>query len=180
MAIMTLSEYAAHRGVSRPAISRAVKNGVCPAMLDEMGRKMIDSDVADAQWPATKAGNSAGVNGREKTNTDSENRPAPTASTGGSTIIQSRTVKEAYAARMAKLDYEERIGKTIEADKVKEDSFKAARIVRDNMLNIPDRMAAELAGETNQFTIHKKLTDEIKKAIQDAINTIRNQELPSE
>ncbi len=174
MPLMSLKEYAAHRGVSPAAVTIAVNDGRCPVELDIKGRKRIDSDKADNQWVF---GGTAGNPSGNKRNVESM---PETKSNGGSTIIQSRTVKEAYAARMAKLDYEERIGKTIEADKVKEDSFKAARIVRDNMLNIPDRMAAELAGETNQFTIHKKLTDEIKKAIQDAINTIRNQELPSE
>lgn len=173
MPLMTLKEYAMHRGVSAAAVTIAVNDGRCPVELDIKGRKRIDSEKADHQWVS---GGTAGQPAGTKRNPD---MPEPKAN-GGSTIIQSRTVKEAYAARMAKLDYEERIGKTIDADKVKEDSFKAARIVRDNMLNIPDRLAAELAGETNQFTIHKKLTDEIKKAIQDAINTIRNQEISNE
>lgn len=168
MPLMSLKEYAAHRGVSPAAVTIAVKSGRCPVELDPMGVKKIDSEKADAQWVS---GGGAGNPPGTKQQKSQENN-----SGSGSTIIQSRTVKEAYAARMAKLDYEERIGKTIEAEKVREDAFKAARIIRDNMLNIPDRLAAEVAGETNQFVIHKKITEEIKKAIQDAINTIRNQE----
>lgn len=179
MPLMSLKEYAAHRGVSPAAISLAVKNGRCPATLDPMGRKVIDSEKADAEWINTGRGPPPGVKQGPKL-VDAPIDTSETKIGGAPTLLASRQIREAYQARMAKLDYDERTGKTIESEEVKEQSFKAARIVRDNMLNIPDRLAAELAGETNQFTIHKKLTDEIKKAIQDAISTIRNQEIPSE
>jgi hypothetical protein len=42
-----------------------------------------------------------------------------------------------------------------------------ARLVRDAMLNIPDRVAAELAAETNQFKVHQRLTHEIRRALED-------------
>jgi hypothetical protein len=170
---MTIGEYAGHRGVTAPSVSRAIKLGHCPVMLSPDGRKMIDSDIADAQWPLRNPKNKTEeidkkIESTEKSNnSDSPNLPP---------IIQSRAIREAYQSRMAKLDYEERVGKTIDADKVKEDTFKVARIVRDNLLNIPDRLAAELAGEQNQYVIHKKLSDEIKRAILDVVNIIQNQE----
>lgn len=166
MPLMTLKEYAAHRGISPAAVSIAVKDGRCPVTLDPSGRKVIDSEHADEQWTI---GGGQGQKPKEIKNAQPRDPSVPP-------IIDSRSIKEAFQARIAKLDYEERVGKTLDAEKVKEETFKVARIVRDNLLNIPDRLAAELAGEENQFIIHKKLTDEIKRAITDVINIIQNQE----
>lgn len=77
-------------------------------------------------------------------------------------INQSRAVKEAYAARLAKLDYEERIGKLVPAEQVKVDAFKVARSVRDALMNIPDRVSNLLAAETDPAKVHAMLADEIR------------------
>ena len=42
-------------------------------------------------------------------------------------------------------------------------------MVRDAMLNIPDRIASELAAETDQFEIHRLLTVEIRRALGTAL-----------
>ena len=39
-------------------------------------------------------------------------------------------------------------------------------MVRDGILNIPDRIAGDLAAETDQFAIHQKLTAELRKALE--------------
>lgn len=170
MPLMSLKEYAAHRGVSGAAVTIAVKAGRCPIELDSNGKKVIDSEKADASWVI------GGRQGQRPQGTESEAYKESVDKdnkTNLPPIIQSRSIKEAYQSRMAKLDYEERIGKTIDAEKVKEDSYKVARTIRDNILNIPDRLAAQLSGETSQYVIHKKLSDELKKAIADIIETIK-------
>ncbi len=49
-----------------------------------------------------------------------------------------------------------------------------ARMVRDAMLNIADRIASELAAETDQFEIHRLLTVEIRRALGTALNMMRS------
>lgn len=80
-------------------------------------------------------------------------------------LAQSRAVREAYQARLAKLEYEKAIGKVIDADAVKVDAFKVARQVRDGLLNIPDRVAAELAAEMDPGRVHDRLYREIRTAL---------------
>ena len=41
---------------------------------------------------------------------------------------------------------------------------------RDGMLNIPDRLAAVLAAETEPARVHQLLTDEIRHALQEFAN----------
>lgn len=83
---------------------------------------------------------------------------------------KARTAREAYNAQLARLEYEERSGKLVNADEVKAEAFRLARTVRDAMMNIPDRVSAELAGEMDARNIHALLTDEIRKAMESLID----------
>jgi len=91
-------------------------------------------------------------------------RQPPTAS--APSYAQSRAVREAYQARLAKLDYEQRSGKLIEVDKVKASAFRTARTVRDGLLNLPDRVAHELAHETDPARVHLRLSKEIRTVLE--------------
>ena len=46
------------------------------------------------------------------------------------------------------------------------EAFKMARLTRDAMLAIPDRLAAEIAAETDTFKVHTRITEEIRKALE--------------
>ena len=76
-----------------------------------------------------------------------------------------RKVTPETKAKIAQVDYEERIGQLVPVAQVKKDTFALARITRDALLAIPDRLASELSGITDQFEIHAKLTAEIKQAL---------------
>lgn len=85
--------------------------------------------------------------------------------TEDSTLARSRQISEAYKAKLTRLDFEEKSGKLVPIEKVKDDYFKLARTVRDAILNIPDRIAPELAHETDTARIHMKLTQELHDAL---------------
>jgi hypothetical protein len=85
---------------------------------------------------------------------------------GGPNYAQSRAIREAYQARLAKLDFEERSGKLVEVDKVKADAFKVGRTIRDSLLNLPDRIAHELAHETDPAAVHQRLAAEIRQVLE--------------
>lgn len=53
------------------------------------------------------------------------------------TYAQSRAVREAYAARLSKLEYEERIGKLINADEVKFAWYKHITAAKTRIMGIP-------------------------------------------
>ena len=44
-------------------------------------------------------------------------------------------------------------------------AFTKGRTARDNLLNIPDRLAATLAAESDADKVHQILTGEIRKAL---------------
>ena len=71
-------------------------------------------------------------------------------------------MREAFRAKMAKLEYEEKSGTLTEAAKVRQDAFKAGRIIRDELLAIPDRMADVLAAEDDPRKVRELLQEELE------------------
>jgi len=74
-------------------------------------------------------------------------------------------VRENYLARLAKIEFEERSGKLVSRDEVQVAAFNKFRTFRDGMLNIPDRVAAVLAAESDPARVHEILATEIRKAL---------------
>ncbi|HWR52218.1 MAG TPA: hypothetical protein VN428_13995, partial [Bryobacteraceae bacterium] len=151
---VSLRQYAKHRGVSHTAVEKAVKQGRITVGPD--GK--IDVDQADREWSR----NSSPVNAPKPTS-----RPAPMSepTSSGPTYAQSRAVRELYLARLAKIEFEERSSKLVSSDEVRVTAFTTSRTIRDNLLNIPDRLAAMLAAETDAAQVHQILTDEIRKVL---------------
>jgi hypothetical protein len=152
MPLVSVRKYAEHRGVSHTAVQKAIKQGRIHPTPD--GK--IDVEQADRDWGR----NTSPVNAPKRAP-----KARTEAATGGPTYAQSRAVRELYLARLAKIEFEERSGKLVSRDEVTVAAFTKARTVRDNLLNIPDRVAGLLAAETDATRAHQILTDEIRKAL---------------
>ena len=74
---------------------------------------------------------------------------------------QSRAVREAYAARLARLEYEEKAGKLVSVDAVRVQAFKAHRMIRDAIMNLPDRLSHQLAACDDPVEIHRLMVVEV-------------------
>jgi hypothetical protein len=88
----------------------------------------------------------------------------PTASKGPD-LNTSKSVQALYAARTARLEYEQRAGKLVPVDAVKAEAFKTARTVRDAILNIPERLTPMLAAESEPAKIYALLVKEFTDAL---------------
>lgn len=170
---MTLAEFARVKGVSATAVKKAIDSGrLVNSIIHGIGKKpKLNPVLAAKEWEQNTAHNKRTI-GEDirpikqdpaeilfgpKTEEPKEER---------SQLNVSRGVREAYLARMAKLNYEEKIGKLVDAEEVKAQGFKIGRIIRDTMLNIPDRVAAEFAGITDPAKIHIRLTKEINQCLE--------------
>ncbi|WP_299735410.1 hypothetical protein [uncultured Endozoicomonas sp.] len=77
-------------------------------------------------------------------------------------FVTARTMREAFKAKMAKMEYEEKAGKLTDASKVKSEAFRAGRIVRDALLGIPDRLSDVLAAEQDPGEVRQLLVNELE------------------
>lgn len=162
--LLSAKAYAKHRGVTTGTVLAAINNGRLEGTWNRRGPGyQINVELADEQWAR---------------NTDSgSGYPAQVRNQGGEQLAtdgdqpisyaEARAQHERFKARLAQLELEEREKKLVQADEVTREAFRVARQVRDAMLNIADRVAAELAAETNQFKVHQRLTQEIRRALED-------------
>jgi hypothetical protein len=175
---MTLRAYARHRGVSLRAVQKALKSGRISTRED--GR--LDAEASDANWarntaprpqpPSTPAAakpakTPAAAHQSVHHNSDTPRREPtePLKVESGLEYSKARAVRETYLARLAKIDFEERTAKLVSSDEVQVAAFNRFRQFRDGMLNIPDRLAAVLAAESQPRRVHELLTTEIRKAL---------------
>jgi hypothetical protein len=157
MPLLSLRAYAKHRGVSHAAVQKAIRSGRITANADGL----IDSDQADAEWNAKTRPRQQ----RARSVPPATREPAEAPVAGGLDYFRARAIRENYLARLAKIEFEEKTAKLISRDEVQVAAFTKARTVRDNLLNIPDRLAAMLAAEGDADKVHQILTGEIRKAL---------------
>ncbi len=104
---------------------------------------------------------------REQT-TDGREQRTETAKTIDFTNMSfssARTLKEQYNAEMKKLDYEERAGKLLLDEDVRKGAFEMYRKTRDSLINIIDRISAQLAAEKNEANVRIILENEIRNTL---------------
>ena len=176
MAGLSIRGYARHRGVSHTAVRKAIAAG----RITSATGGGIDAALADRQWSAStdlsKPLNSVTGVPKKRRAPEAPSDPLGTtgveagvagvsAEAGGSRLVSSyaasRAAREAYLARLAKLDFEQKSAKLVDADEVRAQIFALGRRMRDAMLGLPDRLAPVLAGQADPATIHRVLTAEI-------------------
>ena len=177
--ILNATEYARHRGVSTTAVTLAVKSERLKESVVRDGKSyLINVEIADREWSANtdytrlpRAGSKRSQAAAVKADpiaTDDE-----IADGAIPDFSDSRAKREHHQAGIAELEHRKLAGELVPKSDVERDSFKAARRVRDAMLNVPDRISADLAAITDPFEVHARLTAEIRDALISAAQDIK-------
>jgi hypothetical protein len=156
---MTKREYAVHRGVSKPYITKLAKNGFLVlrgGRVDVRTSDTIldDKPVDDVDPPPAQA-SPAGP------------PPRPAAESlgqAGASFGQARTIEMVFRAKLRRLEFETKQGRLIEAE--------AVRSLRDGILGLPDRLATVLAAESDSKKIHVTLKTELSRELEALANAI--------
>jgi hypothetical protein len=155
--------------------SEAAKNGklwVPAAARDEITPEMgpagaeLPASGADARGPAkdlAAAGNSGGQADTPGDLVDAAADAAPAAGEGG-TYHHHRARREEYDAELKRLELERQRGRLVAIEDVERAAFDEGRLLRDNLLRIPDRLATTLAGEADPIKVHALLARELRSA----------------
>lgn len=181
---LSIRAYAQHRGVSHTAVAKAIKAGRISVEPDGT----IDPAKADAQWarntlPSQNL-NPGACRSAPKVATPPVSTPVSTAPVANRELQPpletraaapdyqtSRAIREAYAARLAKLEFEERTGKLLNADEVKVKHFNLARLLRDRIQQIPRKLApqivAAVVAQPDQRVVEDLLMEAIREALEE-------------
>lgn len=172
---MSLRAYAKHRGVSPSAVVKAVSTG----RIHKEADGSINAAKADTQWgqhtrqaqaptPAPPASR------RPVAGAVSQALGAPSGAADEARSVdyhKARAVRETYAARLAKLEFEERTGKLLNADEVKVKYFNLARLLRDRIQQIPRKVApnivAAVVAQPDQRVVEDLLMEAIREALEE-------------
>ena len=164
---MNLLGYAKDRGVEYTQLSKWAGQGRFSSdALRKEGRKWIvaDAQELDRQVAAAKAPDRGGRGGApaiDQALVQQQNQAAAIPS-----FAQSRAVREAFAAKLTKLEFDQRSGKLVDKNELRMRLAKLHMGVRDALRTIPDRVAPIVAAETDQAKIHAMLLKEIGQALE--------------
>lgn len=176
---MSQVDYAKHRGISQPRVSVLISSKQIPdSCIKKIGKyNRIDRDLADA---ALEQNLDQIYNPKGKAKAKANPKPQPTqaemetkaaaAKTNGMSLSDAQKIQAQYKAALMKLEFEEKSGKLTPTDQVKTTAFNQARIVRDSILNVPNRISAELASMTDVHLVSEKLTTELMAALEELSN----------
>lgn len=148
-----------HTGKLDPFVRRggvldieALKSGV---------HEMVNPDYqarANARWKPEQQENPTEPTS-EETQSESKRKSS------SMTIAEAQRVKLSYEAAIKKHEYETRVGQYIEKAKAIDETFTAFRLLRDQLLAIPDRETDVLMSIRNKSEFRKKLTDILRKPL---------------
>ena len=168
---LSIRAYAAHRkklglhGGSPWSVKKALRDG----RINKNQHGKINPETADREWEENT--NPAQRRDHKKLSEQATARRKEQSTGGGEQpdvppYSQSRAVKEAYQARLSRLIYEEKKGSLVNVDEVKFEAFRRARMARDQILAVPDRVAPILAAEDDEDRIQEILESELRDALE--------------
>lgn len=158
---LSIRAYAKHRGVTEAAVRKAISQG----RISKGQNGKINPEKADNEW--NKNTDPAQIKRASPEERPDYSQNSAPYSLSGPSYQQSRAIKEAYSAKLIRLQFEKESKKLISVDEVKVTAFNAARMTRDRILNIPDRIIPQLVGKTNIFEMKEILKAELIKALEE-------------
>lgn len=162
--LITQAEWARLKGWNRSYVTKLVKLGKV-TLIDGM----IDPGQAERQLHAASDPSQAGRH-KSVVKTKPTTQEAPTQSvidiTPSIDFNSARTMREAYSAKIRKMEYEKLKGELIEVGTVKRDAYRVGRRIRGRMEAIPARLDTLLAAETDPRVCRRMMMDEITKALE--------------
>ena len=162
---MTVTEYAAHRGVSQPMISKLKSAG--RLVLDSNGRILVratDAILGKDMHP-TKGGRAGSRAASEPI------APAAPPSDQREPKLEGDELSLANAARLEKvqkvrllhMEIEEKAGNLVSRSDVERTAFDLARRGQEALMGIADRLSPQLAAESDPHRVHVLLSDELRR-----------------
>jgi len=162
--LLSLRQYATSRNVVLKSVQKAIDSG--RITVEENGK--INPELADAQW---------------KANTDTRRQPIDGEYGGNSNasgnnsdqLKNARMVRAIYEAKLVEMDYKQKSRSLVEKTAVYREQFAAARVLRDTLLTIGDRVAPLILGKSNITEIAEAMNAEVRRALREFADRMDNE-----
>lgn len=176
MIALSKSEFAAHKGWSKPYVSKLAKQGRLVMTAD--GK--VDVPATEALLLRTADPSKAGVaerHQRERVERGVTAHLIPAApplesppDSGDEAIDfqKARARREHYLARLAENEARKSDGELVEREAVENAAFATGRLLRDLLLGLPKQIGAELAAISDPWELERRLTAGLRRVLEDA------------
>ncbi|RIX79132.1 hypothetical protein [Acidovorax cavernicola] len=176
----SLSEYAAHAGVS-PAYVTKLKQAGRVVMVKVDGRDRVNFEMTDRLVVNTtdmsRARNGANAKPAPPAVPPSSDEPTPSGAAsmvgggvsggnGGADMVfrKAQAQERVFAAKTAELTYRQKAGELVEKKTVERTVFDAFRSLRDQAFQAPQNAAARTIGMGDAREIERVIAEELRKA----------------
>ena len=161
--------YARLRGVHHSAVQKAIQAGRITPNSDGS----IDPERADREWllktnPRMDYARPSPPQGGSGFPSMPPGGPSPEPASLGApssdpvtAFLRARAVNETFKAKISQLEYEQRTGKLIPAERAGEYASTFSAVTKDALMSLPDRLAPMLAAVNDEKAIHRLLTAEV-------------------
>lgn len=169
--LVTQSEFARIVGVSSPRVSTAIKHGKLLRSLKKIGKiKRIDLEEGLKEWkenlaPAQQKGGHSKKNKAKGRVTKAKEGRSTGEDVDKMSLAELQTLQAKYKALMQKINLDKELKKIIAIDQVEKEFFDIARLVRDAILAVPDKISAILAVEPDERAVNVTMTQELHAAL---------------
>lgn len=176
MIALSKSEFAAHKGWSKPYVSKLAKQGRLAMTAD--GK--VDVAATEALLQRTADPSKTGVaerHQRERVERGVTAHLIPTAppleslpdsEDEGIDFQKARARREHYLARLAENEARKSDGELVEREAVENAAFATGRLLRDLLLGLPKQISAELAAISDPWELERRLSAGLRRVLEDA------------
>ena len=163
--LITMAELATLKNVSRTAVSKKVKSGKLDgAIVNHNGKRKVHKEEAFRLWDL-QAPPSRDKNIKKELKEEIDAKSIDEIPN----YAESKAKREHFLAELARLDVEQKKKDLIPVTEIKKSSFEMGRAIREKLTNLADRLASQIAGETDPQIIHKLLTEEHRTALEELV-----------
>jgi len=159
---VSLRAFGREIGVSDTAIRKAIKAKRLNKSLgaDAKGRPCIaDVELAKYEWSSSsQTGRGLQPGSQPRMQARGEVIPADT-------LIEAQRRATVERERKLRIENDVLEGRLVDRAQVDKVNFEAERVIRENMLNIPSRLAGELAAESDAARVQIRLDAAIRQAL---------------
>ena len=172
---LSIRAYARHRGVSHVAVKKAIDTG----RITQGEDGTLDPERADREWKQNTASSrkpspapkltAAPKPARSVAQEPATETPTQPLSTGGTSLLQARTVNEVVKAQTNKVRLARLKGDLVDRSQAVAHVFRLARTERDAWLNWPARITAQMAAklDVDAHALHVALEAAVREHLQE-------------
>lgn len=157
MAYITQAAWGRKHNYTRQYVNKLVNNGTIKLHNGKINEEEADMAIAAIRQPMKSSKNALG--GMDDLSNLS------------TVLLKTRIKSEIEKVKYLETKNKEVSKMLVPADGVRIAAFNKGRMVRDALLNIPDRVASMLAKESDTNRIHEILTKEIRQVIEEILES---------